>query len=171
MIRTGPAPAPWRPPAVLAVGGLTEVGIATLPDGQEYVLVVSHSGRGVVTPDGDVVARDRADQVDDWCDPIMLTAEGIGPLRGKRVPIAGLAGGGLPLGTSDGWGVARYPVDWPDERVILEPPNAGVLWPGHEAGCTELGGGMVHEIRAVGFSPSGRLLLIATTGDLSLYTR
>lgn len=172
MVPTGPVPVPWQAVGPLAVGGLTEVGVDSSPSGDEFVLVVSGTGRGVVSTAGEVVARDRTDELSDWYDPIELVAEGIGPLEGKRVRLAGLAGGGLPLGTADGWAVGRYPVDWPDERVIIEPPNTGVLWPGHESGCVGLHGpDALFEVRAAGFSRTGRLLVIATAGDLALYTR
>jgi hypothetical protein len=172
MVPTGLVPAPWRPVAPVSIGGLTEVGIDSSPSGEEFVLVVSHTGRGVVSAGGEVVARDHADQLQGWYDPIGLVATGIGPLVGKRVRLAGLAGGGLALATADGWSVGRYPVDWPDERVILEPPNTGVLWPGHESGCVGLlGPDAPFGVRTVGFSRTGRLLVIATTGDLALYTR
>jgi hypothetical protein len=172
MVPAGPPPAPWRSVAVRSVGGLTEVGIGSSAAGEEFVLVVSGTGRGVVSTGGEVVARDHDDQLADWYEPIELVATGIGPLAGQRVRLAGLAGGGLALDTADGWSVGRYPVDWPDERVILEPPNTGVLWPGHESGCvTLLGPDLPHEVRTVGFSRTGRLLVIATSGDLALYTR
>lgn len=134
--------------------------------------MVSGSGRGVVSTGGAVVARDHTDHLQDWYDPFGLVAAGIGPLAGTRVRLAGQAGGGLPLTTADGWSVGRYPVDWPDERVVLEPPNAGVLWPGHESGCVGLlGPDALFEVRAAGFSRTGRLLVTATAGDLTLYTR
>lgn len=172
MVPAGPVPAPWRPVATVSVGGLTEVGIHSSSTGEEFVLVVSSTGRGVVSTGGEVVARDRDDQLGDWYDPIELVATGIGPLAGQRVRLAGLAGGGLALGTTDGWSVGRYPVDWPDERVILEPPNTGVLWPGHESGCVRLlGPDVPYEVRTVGFSRTGRLLVTATAGDVALYSR
>lgn len=170
-VPVAPAPAPWRPVPPVFVGGLTEIGIDTSRDGVDLVLVVSHGGRGVVSTDGQVVARDRTEMSDDWYDPSTLTATGIGPLAGNRVRLAGLAGGGLPVGTADGWQITRYPVDWPDERVILEPPHASVIWTGHEAGCVTLLHDDIHEVRTVGFTPSGRLLVIATSGALYLYTR
>lgn len=155
----------------MAVSGLTEIGIGVLAGGIEFVLVVGTEGRCVVAADGRLVARDHTERAEDWYDPIGLTAAGIGPVATHTVRLAGLAGGGLPVSTADGWRVVRYPVDWPDERIILQPPGADVLWPGHETGCVELLGPTAHDIRAAGFAPTGRLLAIATAGETRLYRR
>ena len=70
--------------------------------GQDFLLVVSHDGRGVFDLDGTRVARDRTPVDDLWHNSQQLTAIGIGPLDGIAVPLAGLWGGGLPLMTDDG---------------------------------------------------------------------
>jgi hypothetical protein len=132
---------------------------------QEFLLVVSHDGRGVFELDGTRVARDRAPLDESWHDDRRLTAMGIGPLDGIAVPMAGLWGGGLPLTTSDGWTVERMPVDWPDERIVLRAPHARgdeMIQIHHET---------LFEIRAVGFSPSGAALTVASSGEFTLVTR
>jgi hypothetical protein len=154
------------------VGGLTDVGFGTGVDGQEFLLVVSHSGRGVFDLAGYLVGREPDDRHGHWYDPYMLTAEGIGPLDNVAVPIAGLAGGGLPAGTADGWGVIRVPVDWPvSERVILQPPGSAMFWPGHDDHCVQVRDERVSELRAVGFSPSGSGLVIAAADGIELLRR
>jgi hypothetical protein len=76
-------------------GGLGDVvqdqdcGASGLPDGS-LVLVFIHAGCGVFDArSGSRVARD---QLDDWSylDDESGTAEGIGPLEGQRIGIAGL---------------------------------------------------------------------------------
>lgn len=164
------APAPWVELPPLAVGGLTNLGVS-VADGTDLVMTISHDGRGVFDERGNRVARDRAEPSDRWLDEFALEASGIGPLEGERLRIAGLSGGGLPLGTQDGWHVARFVLDWPDELVILEPPGCGVLWPGHEAGCVAVFANDAMELRVAGFSQSGRTLVIGTASDLRLYVR
>lgn len=161
-------PAPWTAMPPIAVGGLTHIGVATAV-GAEYLLVISHSGRGVFNEQGVLVARDRGDEVGDWIDEVALEATGIGPIEGQRVRLAGLTGGGLPTITADGWSLDSLPVDWPQQRVVLQPPGTGALWPGHEQGCVVVF--TDYELRAHGFSPSGRLLILASSSDLCVFTR
>jgi hypothetical protein len=163
-LTTKPPPAPWTLHEAIPVGGLTCVGFGEVA-GQDFLLVVSHDGRGVFDLAGTRVARDRTPLHDRWHDDQRLTAIGIGPLAGIAVPIAGLWGGGLPLMTGDGWGVERMPVDWPDERIVLRAPHPRwdeMIQIHHET---------VFSIRAVGFSPSGAALVIASSGEFSLITR
>jgi hypothetical protein len=157
-------PAPWTPHESIGVGGLTCVGFGEV-SGQEFLLVVSHDGRGVFDLEGTRVARDRTPLDDEWHDPCRLTATGIGPLDGIAVPLAGLWGGGLPLITHDGWIVERIPVDWPDERIVLrtpDPPWDEMVQIHHET---------LFRVRAAGFSPSGAALVIASSGEFTLITR
>jgi hypothetical protein len=164
-LTTQPPPAPWMPHDPIGVGGLTCVGFGEV-SGQEFLLVVSHDGRGVFNLDGTRVGRDRTPRLDkyDWHDISRLTAIGIGPLDGIAIPLAGLWGGGLPLTTSDGWVVERIPLDWPDERIILRAANA---WDE----MIQIHNETVFEIRAAGFSPSGSALVIASSGEFTLITR
>lgn len=159
-------PPPWRVVTRVAVGGLEGVGFA---DAAELLLVISSSGTGVFDcRSGERVARDESSDLDS----VNLVASGIGPLAGQRVRMAGLNGGGLPNGTSDGWGIELYPPSWPDEELVLSQPGQTMLWtkPGQQVSLTKLGG-FVTEIRAFGFSPSGRSLIIATSSDLEIFGR
>lgn len=169
-IPTGSPPPPWVAVAPIAVGGLTDVGVSS-SGGRELVLTVSHSGRAVFDTHGVRLARDYAEPSDAWLDEVGLGAFGIGPLADERVRIAGLSGGGLPTGTQDGWRVRSLPVDWPDDRVVLEPPDCDALRAGHENGCVAILANDTIELRAFGFSPSGQLLIVATSADLRLYVR
>jgi hypothetical protein len=170
-VPAGPVPEPWRELPFLHAGGLLEIGVHALPSGEELVLVVTWAGRGVMSATGEKIARDHTEPNDDWYDEYALTAEGIGPLAGIRVRLAGLHGGGLALCTRDGWRLDNYP-DWPKDRLVLEPPGREVLTPGRAEGCVLVfGPEQVMELRAFGFSPSGRLLLIATPDGVRAYAR
>jgi len=75
----------WQLQASILVGGLTNVGFGADSD---YLLVVSHNGRGVFAlPSGDRVARDY-EATGRWHRDI--EADGIGPLDGQVVPIFGI---------------------------------------------------------------------------------
>lgn len=112
-------PKPWRRSPLMAVGGLRAVGFDR---NSELLLVVSASGRSVVDcRTGEKVARDTGDY---WEDEQLLEAEGIGPLAGKTLRVAGLAGGGLPLHTADGWSIELAAPDWPNTDILLLEPGS-----------------------------------------------
>ncbi|MFD9903351.1 hypothetical protein [Streptomyces sp. NPDC059063] len=170
------APEPWRP--VLdnrtPIGGLLGIGFAVHPDsGRDLVLVVSSGGHGLFDAvTGEKIARDR-DPDPETSTPDAhpdLTCPGIGPVHGTPVRIAGLFGGGLHSTTSDGWTVDAVSPEWPHHRVVLAEdggrhhgPAGGTWWHVFHADYSEL--------RATGFSPSGRTLAVATSSDLTLWTR
>ncbi|AWZ05092.1 MULTISPECIES: hypothetical protein [unclassified Streptomyces] len=171
-----PAPEPWRPVPDHRnpVGGLTGIGFAVHPDsGHDLVMAVSSAGHGLFDAvTGERIARDR-DPDPDTSTPDAspdLTCPGLGPIEGTRVHIAGLFGGGLHSGTPDGWLVDVVSPEWPHDRVILstdgpphEGPAGGTWWHVFHSQYSEL--------RAVGFSPSGLTLAVATSSDLTLWTR
>jgi hypothetical protein len=80
-----------------------------------------------------------------------------------------LFGGGLHATTDDGWTVDMVAPEWPHRRVILSAdggPNdgpAGSTW-WHVFNDEQHG-----ELRAAGFSPSGRTLVMATASDVKLF--
>ncbi len=153
-------PPPWRRLQVWAVGGLFQVGYA---DGSDLLLVLSSQGRGVfdcIT--GEKLARDYQ-EAHDFFDPIKLTAAGFGPLAGQTVRMAGLFGGGLPLTTRDGWGLEAQARTWPTHSVFLSAPST------REPLC--IGEDGAGEMRACGFSETGRSFVIATSCDLTVYAR
>jgi hypothetical protein len=117
--------------------------------------VCSHAGRGVFDgTTGDRIARDAS--VDgDWHDDDVPDAEGIGPLAGQRIRLAGLWGGALASATSDGWSLAREPL--------------ALVGPGGAAGQLLIDDD--DDPRAAGFSPSGRTLVVATASTLMLFGR
>ncbi len=160
-------PSPWRLAGGSAVGGLTEVGFAP---GSDLLLVVSSQGRGVFDClTGERVARDRSEPEGvgpDWQDPFDLWAVGIGPLAGQHIRTAGISGGGLTRATRDGWSVERLALEWPDETLLLRQG-----W-GFGYSPSELVKIAVYsEVRAFGFSPTGRSLVFATSSDLAIWSR
>ena len=136
----------------------------------DLLLVVSGQGRGVFDcTTGDRIARDHDD---DTYDSIALEALGIGPLEDRLIRVSGLDGGGLPTSTDDGWGVGRFVLEWPIESLILTPPGSwgvyGVLYdkPHEFTKVYE-----DSEVRAWGFSPTGKTLVLATSSDVTIYGR
>ncbi|WP_194898849.1 hypothetical protein [Catenulispora pinisilvae] len=169
-----PAPEPWRPAAAgtIAVGGLLGVGFAPDPDsGEDLLMVVSHDGYGLFdTATGTKIARDRDPDLE-LPDGPDLACPGPGPLAraGVRVPIAGLFGGGLHT-VADRWVLDVVSPEWPNDRVLLS--TGGGPWRG-SAGETwwHIFHSDYSELRAAGFSASGRSLVVATSSDITLWTR
>ncbi|MCT9080382.1 hypothetical protein [Streptomyces fulvoviolaceus] len=171
-----PAPEPWQP--VLdrrtPIGGLLGIGFAVHPDsGHDLVMVVSSDGHGLVDAvTGEKISRDR-DPDPETSTPDAhpdLACPGLGPIAGAPVRIAGLFGGGLHSTTPDGWTLDVVSPEWPHDRVILSADG------GSHKGLA--GGTWWHifhseysELRAAGFSPSGLTLAVATSSDLTLWTR
>jgi hypothetical protein len=100
-------------------------------------------------------------------DPIRLIAEGIGPLDGLQIPLAGTHGGGLPRITQDGWSVDDFTLDWPHHTLLLNGPHS---WP-YDVNGKLWKLGSESELRAWGFSPTGNSLVLATSSDLTVWGR
>ncbi|MEU2285158.1 hypothetical protein ABZ614_24995 [Streptomyces sp. NPDC013178] len=170
-----PAPEPWQPVPFVPVGGLLGIGFASHPDtGHDLVMVVSHDGHGLFDAvTGEKIARDRdPDPGDSTPDAAAdLSCPGLGPIAGSRVHIAGLFGGGLHTTTGDGWRLEVAVPAWPHERVLLS--RGGGL--PHRGPQGERWWHIFHsdysELRAAGFSPGGQTIAVATSSDLSLWTR
>lgn len=120
-----PAPAPWTAVSEnrTPIGGLQGIGFGIHPDaGHDLVMVVSTAGHGLFDAvTGEKIARDRdpdpeTSTPDDARD---LACPGLGPLKGTRVRIAGLFGGGLHSTSGDGWSFDVVSPQWPHERVLL----------------------------------------------------
>lgn len=165
-LETQPAPQPWTELAHLAVGGLLAIGISE--DGR-HCLVVSHAGRSVIDlTTGEKVARDRDDGLESFLSKSNTEATGIGPLEGQLLSLAGLWGGGLPVSTPDGWFVFRVTPSNPDERIVLQAPDANIY--NSYRGLTQLDA-PITEVRAVGFTLGGAALILATSSDLRIWRR
>lgn len=170
-----PAPEPWRRVAYAPVGGLLGIGFATHPGtGHDVVMVVSHDGHGLFDAvTGERIARDRdpdpeGDTPDIAAD---LTCPGLGPVAGTRVHIAGLFGGGLHATTADGWTLRVVVPAWPHERVLLARGDGLPHRGPHGERWWHIFHSSYSELRAAGFSPSGQTVAVATSSDVSLWTR
>lgn len=170
-----PAPEPWRRIVYAPVGGLLGIGFASHPaTGRDLVMVVSHDGHGLFDAvTGEKIARDRDPDSEDYsrdADPAEW-CPGLGPVAGSRVRIAGLLGGGLHTSGGAGWQLEVVAPAWPNERVLLSRdgglPHSGP----HGEGWWHIFDSHYSELRAAGFSPSGQTLAVATSSDLSLWTR
>lgn len=163
-------PEPWRRVLLAAVGGLVAVGFASAPDdGRDLVMVVSHNGLGLYDAvSGEWLAREY--EPDDEQPGDDLRCDGIGPLEGVRVPTAGLFGGGLDLVAHGGWSLTVDRSGAEGGQVVLLADGAGRRG-AQGAAWWRLFGDRGVELRAAGFSPSGRTLAVATTADLTLWSR
>ncbi|WP_055630569.1 hypothetical protein [Streptomyces hirsutus] len=174
-----PAPDPWRSVFEYEygdpVGGLLGIGFASHPEsGHDLVMVVSHDGHGLFDAvTGEKIARDRDPGPEDSTPDAVadLTCPGLGPIADSRVRIAGLFGGGLHTTTEDGWTLEVVAPAWPNDRVLLSV-DGGLP---HSGPYGEQWWHIFHshysELRAAGFSPSGQTIAVATSSDLSLWTR
>ncbi|MFJ8994257.1 hypothetical protein ACIRQH_28140 [Streptomyces sp. NPDC102279] len=170
-----PAPEPWRHVGLAPVGGLLGIGFAPHPEtGRDLVMVVSRDGHGLFDAvTGEKIARDRDPDLEDSTPDAVpdLSCPGLGPISGSRVHIAGLFGGGLHTTTADGWTLEVVVPAWPHERVLLSS-DGGLP---HRGAYGEQWWHIFHsnysELRAAGFSPSGRTIAVATSSDVSLWTR
>lgn len=152
-------PSSWRRLLVWAVGGLFQVGFA---ENSDLLLVLSSQGRGIFDcTTGQRLARDDEDAYD-FFDPIKLTATGFDELAGQTMRMAGLYGGGLPLTTQDNWLLEAKLSAALTNTVYLIPPN---LTKGKRHQAVAVGDDGVCELRAYGFSETGRSFIIATSCD------
>ncbi|WP_327719071.1 hypothetical protein OG381_29350 [Streptomyces sp. NBC_00490] len=174
-----PAPEPWRSvfEGGVPVGGLLGIGFATHPgNGRDLVMVVSGDGHGLFDAvTGERIARDRDPDPDaEECGrdaPPGLLCRGLGPIAGRRVHVAGLLGGALHTSSGDGWVLEVVSPDWPHDRVLLSRGSSMSHRAPHGEGWWHIFHSTWSELRAVGFSPSGRTLAVATSSDVTLWTR
>lgn len=158
-------PEGWKKSGTFAVGGLTEIGFSKQ---SEMLLVISSAGRGIVDCNlGKKVARDdESDGV--WYSPRELLCDGIGPIDGERVQIAGLYGGGLPAINGDGESLEVVAPEWPKSDLVFCPPHKSAIIEGHQAGCVIIASDY---FRAFGFSWSGNSFAFATSSDVTIFTK
>jgi hypothetical protein len=160
-------PPPWKLSGCAGVGGLESVGFGR---GTDLLLVTSSQGRGVFDClTGQRVARDRSEETME--DSTNLEAIGIGPLDDQIIRMAGLNGGGLPNGTPDGWTADRLVLQWPEETLVLVPPGSWIYGLAFDKPADFVKVFVGSEVRAWGFSATGRSLILATSGDVTMYAR
>lgn len=164
------APEPWRLVASVAIGGFEALGFSI---DSNHLLVVSGSGRGVLdTESGEQLARDSASAAGDWYNLEALTVEGIGPVAGESISVAGIHGGGLPLVTLDGWVADLLSPDWPSSFVTLSPPGSSPWVQAQSQGVAKVAPtGGDDAVKCYGFSWSRRHLVVATSHTVDLFLR
>jgi hypothetical protein len=159
-------PSPWRE-HTHSRSGTYDVGFG---EDSDLLLVVSCDWREVIDcSSAKVVASEPHDSFEGWHDPANLTCVGIGPLEGQRVRVAGVSGGGLSTGTRDGWSLAVIYVEWSAPYVVLQRPGADVRL--RLAGCTRLAAQAGDSLRAFGFSPTGKTVVVADADEVRIFNR
>lgn len=159
-------PPPWKLVYNSTIGGLLAVGYAASSDD---LLVVSSQGRGIFDClSGERIARDDADNYENP-DSSEMTAPGIGKLAACVISVAGIHGGGLANGSADGWSLDVVQLPWPIHVVFLTSGFKHFL--DASAKVTKLCTDEPCEFRAAGFSPTGKSFVIATSGELTIYSR
>jgi hypothetical protein len=174
-----PTPEPWQP--VLdrrtPIGGLLGIGFAVHPGSRhDVVMVVSSGGHGLFDAvTGERIARGRDPDPETGTPDAHpnLTCPGLGPIAGvPGVHCRALRRGPAQhhAGRPDGWTLDVVSPEWPHDRVILSAdggshkgPAGGTWWHVFHSEYSKL--------RAAGFSPSGRTLAVATSSDLTFWTR
>lgn len=151
----------WVKAMTCAVGGLTEVGFTA---NEKHIIVLSHSGRGVIsTSSFDLVARDNEIPTikSPWLDQPGRKVRGIGPVSNEWVSLAGLWGGNLEATCSSEW-VSEVDTRGRDEICLIKDISTERTYEVDRP---------LTEVRAFGFSHSGRFLLLATSSDLSVFSK
>ncbi len=151
----------WPTRHIIRAGGLFGVGFA---NGSDLLLIATHDGRGVVDcVSGEMIARD-PDPAFPF-DEDSREAEGIGPIAGQQILIAGeVYGGSLSQATEDGWRLTGQLSNSSEDKIQLFAP-AGA--PDEASIFT----GFVPEIRVFGFSPTGRSFVIGTGAEVFIFAR
>ncbi len=153
---------PWKLIQSIPVGGPVAVGFA-----DNQLLILSHEVRSLINcKTGEVtVKEDRNEKPEDY-NTNELTYTWSKKFK-TPIKIAGIHGGGLSTYTYDGWKIRVEAPDWPNYDVILEPSLKDFIRNPNE--CAKL----YHDSnpRAVGFSPSGKTLVIAGDADVDIYKR
>jgi hypothetical protein len=159
-------PIPWKLLASVAIGGLRSVGFDRNSDN---LLVVSSQGRGVLDCiTGEKIARDYDEYYEN---EVYLEAEGIGALSNKIIRMSGLCGGGLPISTKDSWTLESVTLNWPEQMIILLPPNSFLYGSlsRHKDDMTKVAEDSC--VIAYGFSYTGQTFIVATTSEINIFNR
>jgi hypothetical protein len=159
-------PSPWKMGTINRVGGCWHVGFSP---GHDLLLVESTSGFSLFdTISGKQVARDDG-LGSSWEQKLALSVVGFDQIRAQIVPMAGLWGGGLRRMTADGFYLSMQAPKWPSERVVLSYPDpSGSNRRKLQALVAD---DLETELRAYGFSDTGRSFIIATASTLTTFFR
>lgn len=159
----------WTHRNTFAIGGLQNVGYAPK---QDFLIVLSSQGEGIF----DCISGEKIDRLHNdmaWLERIDETTSavtGFGCLENIQIPISGSYGDyNHPKKSADGWTLsALRPV-----RLLLfksashhvyltSPDNQKKSLIAEEGAC---------ELRAFGFSDTGRSLIVALSCELIIYSR
>ncbi len=172
---------PWRRVVMPMVGGITAIGFDRTG---EDMLVTSHNGQSVMCGvSGEVLYRNREQ---DGLDTSALKGTRLDHPAEERFDMAGLFGGALRTQTDDGWSVERIAVAPDALRDAMQPDITHCLL--HQNGASihfnhpkwdsynkdrsfHLLAREPEDIRAFGFSWTGRTLALATSADLTIWNR
>ena len=161
-------PPPWSSFTTIGLAQPEAVGFS---DDGAHLLVTSLEGRHVFDcSKHECVALD--DSTTYPYDVRTLRLQGIGPLAGQTVRVAGLDGGGLPIGTENGWHLHRVFQNWSIDYMILEAPGTkSIMLPANQGqgGTTKLNVTVLS--RAFGFSPCNRHMIFMNSGALIISSR
>jgi hypothetical protein len=85
--------------------------------------------------------------------------------------MAGLYGGGLRLSTQDRWALESLVIDWPEKSIVLTGPSSWLYETraGRSSAFTKIEADSA--VRAFGFSPTGKSLVVALTSEVTIYGR
>ncbi len=143
------------------MGGLVAIGFPS----DFHLFTLSWNGRGIFDLHTfERTARAYEDPAGaDWLAADQLSASGIGEFSGQVIPIVGLWGGEGHLRTPDGWRLESRVEEGTVLSCSLIDPNTSTVMtvPLHS----------ITEYRAVSFNPSGRFLLLASTGEVQVMAR
>ena len=154
-----------------AIGGLTALGFGRSGD---VLLVTSHNGQSVMEATTGEIMYPNRDA--DGLNTSALKGTRLDYPADERFDMAGLYGGALRTMTDDGWSVEKIATP-ASVQCLLQPPNASIRfaepnWNGYGKDATfYLMGTAGDDIRAHGFSWTGRILALATSGSLTLWSR
>lgn len=154
-------PSPWKHVKTWPISGLVQMGYS---ENSDLLLVLSAQGAGVFDClTGEKIARDYADIYTTF-NSINLIASGIGPLAGVSIRTSGLFGGELKRSTEDNWQI----------EIIGSPNNPIVGLLNHQLGiktAVPITSSGITELRAYGFSDTGRSCIVGWSSDLDIFMR
>ena len=151
--------ASWRRVLYFSVGGLTEVGFSS---DEATLLVISHAGRGLfdLTTGARLARDDEMPSLEcSWIDKSRMLVQGIGSAQDQWFSSVGLWGGTLSPSSHDQWSV-QLKSSGHNEFAYAINTKSGDKW---------LVDKPITEVKAFGFSATGRFLLLATSSDVTAY--
>jgi hypothetical protein len=148
----------WERQAVHAIGGLIGIGIS---ENEAFAFVISWQGRGIYELEyGKRIDRNSEAPAasSTWIDQGKRSAMGIGPMDKHWIGIVGMWGGELKRKIGN-WKVELKQSNGKDEIVLSDQISNKSMVIDKP----------ISDIRALGFSDSGKFLFIATSCDFAIW--